>query len=89
MAGGSKDAVRYGGQSCWIGGCLSEPLGPQEQRLHFQVLEGVGHFFEALGNDSGNDEAHDEPADAHAIGERIEAGEHVDQNKDTIQGQMR
>ena len=62
MAGGSKDAVRYGGQSCWIGGCLSEPLGPQEQRLHFQV-------FEALGNDSGNDEAHDEPADAHAIGE--------------------
>ena len=66
---GSKDAVRYGGQSCWIGGCLSEPLGPQEQLLHFQVLEGVGHFLEALGNDSGNDEAHDEPADAHAIGE--------------------
>lgn len=44
-------------------------LDQQERRLHFQVLEGVGHFLEALGNDRGNDEAHDEPADAHAIGE--------------------
>ena len=60
MAGGSKDAVRYGGQSS---------LDLQERRLHFQVLKGVGHFLEALGNDRGNDEAHDEPADAHAVGE--------------------
>ena len=44
-------------------------LDLQERRLHFQVLKGVGHFLEALGNDRGNDEAHDEPADAHAIGE--------------------
>ena len=44
-------------------------LDLQELCLHFQVLKGIGHFLEALGNDRGNDEAHDEPADAHAIGE--------------------
>ena len=56
------------------------------KHLCVQMLERLGNLFEALGLHGSHNHADNEPRDTHCPGHRLEAGEHIRQNRDADPG---